>query len=162
MYALWPTNRSGTAGFAGIADGQVFTIIPNFANTDADEFTFNTAAYAPAKNQAAVTASLDRINVYPNPYYGVNPLETNRFQRFVTFNNLPAKAKVRIFNLAGQLVRVLDKDDNSQFLQWNLLNFYNVPVASGMYIAHLDFPALGKSKVLKLSIIQEQEVFDSY
>lgn len=162
LYALWPTNRGGTPGFAGIADGQVFTIIPNFANTDADEFTFNTAAYAPAKNQAAVTASLDRINVYPNPYYGVNPLETNRFQRFVTFNNLPAKAKVRIFNLAGQLVRVLDKDDNSQFLQWNLLNFYNVPVASGMYIAHLDFPTLGKSKVLKLSIIQEQEVFDSY
>jgi hypothetical protein len=145
------------------ATGNVIRIATTKPLNDQDAYTVNTAAFAPVSGSAtAVTASLANVNVFPNPYYGVNPLETNRFARFVTFNNLPPKAKVRIFNLAGQLVRVLDKDDNSQYLQWNLLNFYNVPVASGFYIVHLDFPEQGQSKVLKLSVIQEQEVFDSY
>lgn len=145
------------------ATGNVIRIATTKPLNDQDAYTVNTAAFAPVVGSStAVNASLANVNVFPNPYYGVNPLETNRFQRFVTFNNLPPKAKVRIFNLAGQLVRVLDKDDNSQYLQWNLLNFYNVPVASGFYIVHLDFPEQGQSKVLKLSVIQEQEVFDSY
>jgi len=73
---------------------------------------------------------------------------------------------VRIFNLAGQLVRVLDKDDNAQFLRWDLTNADNFPVASGMYIAYLELtmPADGSTmtKVLKLAIIQEQEILDVY
>ncbi|MEX1275865.1 MAG: hypothetical protein WEE20_08035, partial [Bacteroidota bacterium] len=92
LYAMWPLQR-GTMPF-NPQDGQVFRITPNFANTNVDEFTFNTSAYAPVANQASVAASIERVNVFPNPYYGVNPLETNRFQRFVTFNNLPPKAKV--------------------------------------------------------------------
>ncbi|MEX2115576.1 MAG: T9SS type A sorting domain-containing protein, partial [Bacteroidota bacterium] len=154
----WPANLAATIP----ATGNVIRIVSTKPLTVADAFTVNTAAYASVQSATAETVSLNRINVFPNPYYGSNPLETNRFQRFVTFNNLPPKAKVRIFNLAGQLVRVLDKEDTSQFLQWNLLNFYNVPVASGFYIVHMEFPELGESKILKLSIIQEQEVFDSY
>jgi hypothetical protein len=86
--------------------------------------------------------------------------------RFVTFSNLPPKVKVRIFNLAGQLVRTLDKNDQSQFLQWNLTNEDNFPVASGMYVAYLELtlPSDGSttSKVLKLAIIQEQEILNVY
>jgi hypothetical protein len=84
----------------------------------------------------------------------------------VTFNNLSPVAKIRIFNLAGHLVRTLDKNDNSQFLRWNLANEANFPVASGMYIAHIEatLPADGSTvtKVLKFAIIQEQEIFNTY
>jgi hypothetical protein len=84
----------------------------------------------------------------------------------VTFNNLPPKVKIRIFNLAGQLVRTLDKDDPTQFLKWDLTNHATFPVASGMYIAHvtLTLPADNSeiTKVLKFAVIQEQEILNSY
>ena len=73
--------------------------------------------------------------------------------------------KIRIFNLAGQLVRTLDKDDPTQFLRWDLINHATFPVASGMYIAHatLTLPSGGEvTKVLKFAVIQEQEILNSY
>jgi hypothetical protein len=106
--------------------------------------------------------SAENVGVYPNPYYAFNPAETNRFFRYVTFNNLPRKATFRIFNLAGQMVRTLQKDDDSQFFRWDLNNQNQFPVASGIYIAHIDMPDIGVTKVLKVAIIQEQEVLDSY
>jgi hypothetical protein len=143
--------------------GNVFILTPNRLNTAADVFTY--ALPAPGKSIALEKASVEKINVFPNPYYAFNPAETNRFVRFVTFNNLPRKAKVRIFNLAGQLVRTLDKDDASQFTRWDLNNQSNFPVASGIYIAHLELTlSSGElvTKILKLAIIQEQEVPDTY
>ena len=75
---------------------------------------------------------------------------------------MPAKATIRIFNLAGYQVRKLEKNDQSQFLKWDLLNESNLPVASGMYIAYVDMPELGKQKILKIFIIQPQEVLLYY
>ncbi len=109
-------------------------------------------------NDELLKQDVAKIGVYPNPYYAYNPAETNRFVRFVTFNKLPTKATIRIFNVAGILVRTIQKDDPSQFLRWDLNNEDNFPVASGMYIVHVDLPDIGQSKVLKLAIIQEQEV----
>lgn len=166
LYALWPLNRGGTPGFAGIADGQVFTITPNFANTTNDVFEFNTSTYKAEGGAAVEKFSADKVGVFPNPYYAFNAAETNRFQRFVTFNNLPPVAKIRIFNLAGQLVRVLDKNEPSQFLRWNIMNQAGFPVASGMYVAHIEMtlPSDGSTvtKVLKLGVIQEQEILNTY
>ena len=134
--------------------------------TAADQFTFNTAPYAATKSLALQKVSAEKVGVFPNPYYAFNAAETNRLVRFVTFNNLPPKVKVRIFNLAGQLVRVLDKDNTSQFLRWDLTNADNYPVASGMYLAYLELtmPDDGSvvTKVLKLAIIQEQEILNVY
>jgi len=62
-------------------------------------------------------------------------------------------------------VTKLNKDDETQFLQWDLLNFQNIPVASGMYIAHVEMvmPSGGEvTKMLKLAIIQEKEMLDIY
>ena len=50
-------------------------------------------------------------------------------------------------------------------LQWDLLNFQNIPVASGMYLAHIEMvmPSGGEfTKTLKLAIIQEKEMLDIY
>jgi hypothetical protein len=74
---------------------------------------------------------------------------------------MPNQATIRIFNLAGQLVRTLNKNDQSTFFKWDLLNLVNYPVASGMYIAYIDVPNVG-SKVVKMAVIQEQELLDLY
>jgi hypothetical protein len=144
--------------------GQSFIINPTRPNTVADVFEYT--ATAPTGGVAAEKAHVEKIGVFPNPYYAFNPAETNRFARFVTFNNLPKEVKIKIFNLAGQLVRTLDKNDDSQFLRWDLTNHATFPVASGMYIAHLTIklPSNGSevTKVLKFAVIQEQEILNSY
>ena len=160
MWTIWWDFRTGGM----LAEECTFTMVPNLINTVADQFSF--AAPAPQSGTALEKVSADRVGVFPNPYYAFNAAETNRFQRFVTFNNLPPVAKIRIFNLAGQLVRTIDKNDASQFLRWNLANQANFPVASGMYIAHIELtlPADGSimTKVLKLAVIQEQEILNTY
>jgi hypothetical protein len=165
LYAWWPLIRTATDTFNPNND-QVLTIIPNFANTNVDVFDFNTASYKKSTSPAKERVSADKVGVFPNPYYAFNSAESNRFSRFVTFNNLPIKVKIRIFNLAGQLVRTLDKDDSNQFLQWDLNNYANFPVASGMYLAHVEMtlPADNSviSKVLKIAVIQEQEILNTY
>ena len=141
--------------------GDVVTVkYANPVQVGTDNFTFSTTQATFSSQQAK--ADVSRINVFPNPYYAFNPLEISRTSRFVRFNHLPQKATIRIFNLAGQLVRTLQKDTPSQFFDWNLANEDNFPVASGMYIVHVDMPDLGATKVLKVAIIQEQEVPNNF
>ena len=77
------------------------------------------------------------INVFPNPYYGVNTEELNKYQRFVTFSHLPQHATIKIFNLAGVQVRQIEHLSASQFERWDLANESGFPVGSGLYIAHI-------------------------
>jgi hypothetical protein len=148
------------------ATGNVLRIISTKPNTTADTYTLNSASAKATASASLQKASAEKVGVFPNPYYAFNSAETNRFARFVTFNNLPVKVKIRIFNLAGQLVRTLDKDDSNQYLQWDLNNYANFPVASGMYLAHVEMtlPADNSviSKVLKIAVIQEQEILNTY
>ncbi len=96
---------------------------------------------------------VQKINVFPNPYYAGNSLISDRFAQFVTFNHLPSQAIIRIFTLNGALVRKLEKNDPSQFFRWDLKNEKGRLVASGLYIVHIDMPELKKQKTLKLMII---------
>jgi hypothetical protein len=127
---------------------------------DLDEKLFQPAAVL--KNDlTAARREIDRINVFPNPYYGMNRAELNRFQRFVTFNHLPWSATIRIFNLAGIHVRTISKNDDSQFATWDLNNESGLPVAGGLYLAHLELQdAKGTDlgdKTLKLMIVREEQ-----
>ncbi|RMD49902.1 MAG: hypothetical protein D6830_03895, partial [Ignavibacteria bacterium] len=101
----------------------------------------------------------DGISVFPNPYFGSNNLELDKYRRFVRFTGLPVKATIRIYSLSGIFITKYDKNDTSPFWDWNLLNKDGLPVASGMYIAYLDLPGIG-TKVMKLAIIQEQQYID--
>jgi hypothetical protein len=125
-----------------------------------DRFVFSTSAETFTLGAAREDAK--RINVFPNPYYGLNLAETSTHEGFVTFSHLPERATVRLFDLAGNLVRVIEKNDNQQFLPWDLLNDNELPVASGMYIAHIELPQLNASKILKLAIVQEQQFLENY
>ena len=160
LWALWLKDRGGRPFFS---DDGTLTLIPNLVITTSDIYTY--ASPGPTTGAGEDKISAERVNVFPNPYYAFNPAEVTRMARFVTFNNLPPKATIRIFNLGGQLVTKLSKDDESQFLQWDLLNFQNIPVASGMYLAHVEMvmPSGGEfAKTLKIAIIQEKEMLDIY
>lgn len=128
-----------------------------------DTYKFSTKDYMPSTgNMAKMAADVEKINIFPNPYYAYNPQESGRFNRFVTFTHLPQKATLRIFNLAGTQVRKLEKDTDEQFLKWDLQNESGLPVGSGMYIVHIDMPQVSKVKVLKVMIIQSEQVLEYY
>jgi hypothetical protein len=141
--------------------GTVFRIVSTKPNQAfVDEFTFT----APTKTVNTDLARLDveKINVFPNPYYGTHYREVTREGKYVTFSHLPARATIRIFDLAGVLVATIDKNGPDQFVRWNLQNNNNYPVASGIYVVHIDMPELGATKILKLAIIQEEQILRVY
>ena len=127
-----------------------------------DAFTYSTEGLEKTIDEAQKKNDVHRIGVFPNPYYAFNPLEPHRFEKFVTFNNLPPKATIRIFNLAGHLVKKIEKNDDTKFARWDLLNQNFLLVASGIYIAHINMPDEGLVKTLKLVIVMEAEFLDVY
>ena len=160
MYWL-TVNRRGPAPFSPSATGEdEFAIFPNKINTPNDVFSF--VADAPSYNSETAKQDIEKINVFPNPYYGVNSQEINKYERFVTFNHLPEKATIRIFNLAGQLVRTIEKNTTTQYQRWDLQTDSGLPVASGLYVVYIDMPDLGEVKILKAAIIQEQQILDRF
>jgi len=143
--------------------GTIFRITMTKPNTSLDRFTFSTVGLEKSSSAQLANSDIAELaNVFPNPYYGINAFEGNRFERYVTFSHLPEKAIIRVFNLAGTLVRVIEKDDPAQFTTWNLKNEDGLPVASGLYIAHLEFPGLSVTKNLKLFIAQEQQFLRAF
>jgi hypothetical protein len=158
----WPANVNSLMP----ATGNVIRIIatkPNRAFGDQFDIVAPAAATYTA---SAAKADVTKINVFPNPYYGFNRAETSKSTRFITFNHMPPKAEVRIFNLAGALVRALVKDDPTQYFTWDLNNTGGLPVASGVYIAYMTLKDasgvdLG-TKTLKMVIIQEQQYLDNF
>ena len=162
LYGMWPLIRGGHTFEP--QDGQVFTIIPNYSNTGNDKFTFS----IPKKQVSNATAKEDvkNINVFPNPYYGYQNRETSRENHYVTFSHLPQNAIIRIFDLSGVLVRTINHNsadlNNGQFERWNLQNDSNYPVASGVYVVYIDMPGVGTTKILKLAVIQEQQILKVY
>ncbi|MCU7513509.1 MAG: T9SS type A sorting domain-containing protein [Ignavibacteria bacterium] len=150
-------NRRYSKAWTG--NDEMILLVNHLFSPD-DKFTFK--SIAPVFDGQSAKADVDRINVFPNPYYGVNSQELNRYERFVTFSHLPQKATIRIFNLAGQLVRTIHKESQGQFATWDLLNENNFQAASGIYLVHIDMPELGKTKILKLAVIQEQIIPERY
>ncbi|HLF14960.1 MAG TPA: hypothetical protein VI932_08750 [Bacteroidota bacterium] len=124
--------------------------------------TYNFTTTAPGYSTDLARDQVGQINVFPNPYYGVNTEELNKYQRFVTFTHLPARATIRIFNLAGVLVRTIEKSDPGQFQRWDLSNESGLPAASGFYVAYIDLPELGTTRVVKLAVIQERQILDRF
>ncbi|MGC6531977.1 MAG: T9SS type A sorting domain-containing protein, partial [Flavobacteriales bacterium] len=91
---------------------------------------------------------LEDINVVPNPYYAFSQYETSKLDNRVKITNLPEECTVTIYNVNGTLVRQFQKGDPLTSLDWDLKNHRNVPIASGVYLIHIEVPGVGE-KVLK-------------
>jgi len=159
VLAVNQTNFSGDYDYY-ITDGFLVRVKNNSLRplNESDVYKFSLTKQTYEKNLAK--SDVEKINVFPNPYYGVNSQELSKYERIVTFSHLPEKVTIRIFNLAGQQVRKLDKNSTEQFLRWDMLNEDRFLVPSGIYIAYIEMPELGRKKILKLAIIQEEIVPD--
>jgi len=115
-------------------------------------YTFSTKDLAATKlsDTSDRNRLLSRIFAVPNPYYGYSGYEKagSRFDTRIRIINLPAKASIRIYSLDGTLVRSLSKSDpNTSYLDWDIRNAAGLPIASGMYLIHVNAEGIGETVI---------------
>ena len=152
-------DGDGTPDNVGPEKGTVLRIITNKTNQLADEFTVT----APKLASSDPVDDVTKINVFPNPYMGRHQLEGTDsvlpLPKYVTFNHLPTSQDVyfKVFNVAGTMVANFQKTTTTQYQTWNMRNSNDFPLASGVYVIHIDMPGLKTSKVLKFAMVTEEE-----
>ena len=107
-----------------------------WVGTDNGLSRFESGIGAPAEE-------LSQVVPFPNPFLIQNGTE------LLTFDRLPYQAKVRIFSVAGELIKEIESKN-----QWNGRNKAGELVASGIYLFHVQNPS-GKSAVGKIAVIRE-------
>lgn len=117
-------------------------------NNGYPQYAFSTLGREPVVTTQTAETALDNIHVVPNPYYGSSQYEDSQLDNIVKIINLPNKCKVNIFMTNGTLVRSFNKDNSLSYLEWDLKNDFNVPIASGVYLIHIDAGEQGQ-KVVK-------------
>ena len=113
-------------------------------------FTFSTSDISAqtGAREVAEASLMDDVRIVPNPYYAYSTYEAPQLQTVVKLINLPQRCDIKIFTLNGTLIRTFIKDSDSPEQRWDLRNADGVPVASGVYIIHVDGGELGE-KVVK-------------
>lgn len=132
--------------------GDIFRIYTKKPFYSGDYFSFTTKSSSVDNSLAG--KSLSNISVVPNPYISTASWEprslypTGRGDRKIDFINLPAKCTIKIYTIAGALVKTLYKDDsnlnNGGSISWNLISEDGMDVAYGIYIFHVDAPGIGE------------------
>ena len=107
---------------------------PRTASADPDSHFFARAV----EPTGGPTANLSRVGVVPNPYRAAeawNPPGGHELH----FINLPARARILIYTLSGDLVREIQHaDDVRDFERWDLKNDAGRDVASGIYLYRVE------------------------
>jgi hypothetical protein len=96
--------------------------------------------------------------VVPNPYLVRADWDRSTNTRKIQFIHLPSECTVRIYNLVGELVRIVEHDagedaEEGGSAEWNLLTEDDQIPASGIYIYHVSTPD-GQEKIGKFAIIR--------
>ena len=141
---------------AEISAGDAFTVEMGgvSAPQDGDEFLLTTKEETLAAEN--IEADLGRIRVVPNPYFVTNRAVLSEGTDKIFFTRLPPRCTIRIYTLAGELVRKLEHEsaaayhpdvapddrslqgDKGGTASFELLNRYNQALASGIYIYHVE------------------------
>jgi hypothetical protein len=158
------------------ANGTIFRIVSTKPNTVNDQFSFTGTARQTTASKSEMKAALKNAKVVPNPYYGRSEYQETLFDKRIKFINLPGSCTIRVFTVSGDLVATLTHNatsnndrTNSNPLSatatgtpaetsvetWDLRNPDGKFVASGMYVAVIEAPGIGK-KTLKFAVIQEE------
>lgn len=112
-------------------------------------------------DQTMADSALALINVVPNPYYAYSSYEPTKLDKLVKITNLPDQCTINIYTVSGTLVRTFKKDSPITDVDWDLTNYKKVPIASGVYLIHVDVPGVGE-RVLKWFGVIRPPDFNNY
>lgn len=160
--ALYVVSLNALSVDSKAKTGDILRIpVGNYPYTEADVYQFTTSRGG-ALSSEQKKELFGKVNVFPNPLFAYNPATSyssafSPDEPFVTFSNLPENVEIRIYTVAGSLIRILNESDKrdgstSPFLQWDLKNESGRRVASGMYMAVVKAEGFGE-KILKLGVI---------
>ena len=128
-------------------------------NANMPMYEFNTSEISTLRNHTETAISaLDLIRVVPNPYYGYSAYELTQLSNMVKVTNLPQTCTISIYSLNGNLIRRITKDSDQTFVEWDIKNQYGIPVASGVYIFHIDAPNIGEKIVKWFGALRPQDL----
>ncbi len=138
----------------------------SLVRTEAPKFGKFTQNMTRVMPHTTAAQTLDDVYVVPNPYResaAWDLAETN-FEptgRRIKFFNLPRRATIRIYTLAGDHVATVEHDDNATVAgeppgqtSWNLISKNNQDTVSGIYMYHVQSGVDGSEKVGKFVIIR--------
>lgn len=134
-----PISLLPAPGDTWLVRSRTLSPAPGFA---AFRVSFTAMAFADSSTK------LD-VKVVPNPYLVRNEWERHPDFRKLRFVNLPNKCTIRIYNLAGDLVRTLEHDETNPRVggipnqyggdeDWDLLNESRQKPAPGIYLFHVE------------------------
>ena len=147
--SMLPNPRAGTVD-PGEGDQLELVTIKPF--TRADEFRFKiTDANLPRVSSVIEEDELEKIKVVPNPYVVSHIGEPNPYggsgARQLHFTHLPAQCTIRIFNVSGQLVQIINVNNNfgvDRYI-WDMRNSNGHEIPFGVYIYHVEAPGVGET-----------------
>jgi hypothetical protein len=133
------------------AEGDKFLLSTTKAFITGDYFTYSTTP-SEIDNQLA-GEQLQNIKVVPNPYISAASWESRnlnssgRGERRIDFIHLPAICTIRIYTLAGALVKTLYKDSSFDdgTLSWDLITEDGMDAAYGVYVYNIEAPNVGET-----------------
>ncbi len=132
---------------------QVFSsqqTIPPFTGT---AYTIRTQKFSYGTTD---DGGMELIKVVPNPYIIRADWDRSKMTRKIQFTHLPSKCTIRIYNLSGSLIRILEHESTSEtggVEEWNIRTKDEQIPASGIYIYHISTPD-GKEKLGKFALIR--------
>ncbi len=166
---LPPLDESGRRLFVdtGLLDGfPYWYAVTCFSAPDLEdglpefESGFNENSSLVYPGPAAATGN-SGVGVYPNPYRAASMFDSrtnagvDEVGRKLWFTGLPARCRIQVFTLSGDLVKTLEHDDpNSGQEAWDLISEPVRAIATGLYIYVVTDHATGEVQRGKLVIIK--------
>jgi hypothetical protein len=137
-------NRNGRSGLwegtYPFATGNSF--FPAATNTaKLKDLGVSFVVVGPVNQIANIQSGLKPVKVSPNPYRAEAFHDTGQEHK-VLFLNLPDKAKISIFDVAGQLIDVIDFTAPSAAngtVFWDMFSKDGIEVASGLYLYVVEY-----------------------
>lgn len=141
------------------APGEVWTAYNTGDYVPCRGNLFTILSGSPQIGSEGKTDWMDRIKVVPNPYVVRNDWEVSRDYARIQFTHLPAECTIRIYTLAGNLIKTIrhevtesELSEQGGTVNWNVLTDNNQIPASGVYIYYVSSPIgqkMGKFAVIK-------------
>ncbi len=156
------TDKSSFKSPLGPEQGSIFRMETTKPNQPGDSFSLSTAGLgARAETLEEQVADLEEIGISPNPYKGASAYEVSQLVDQARFTNMPNQATIRVFSLNGTLITTLEKNSSAKSFGWDMTTEEGLPIASGMYIIHVDVPGIGE-KVIKFAVIKKRVQLNTF
>ena len=150
---FWLISR--WAGMGSSSGGGDYSVV-NSAGDGVGAEPMSGGDYSLGASISAITASSNKLendltqaHCYPNPYKPNSGLGHTK----ITFSRLTSHSKLKIFNVAGELVYDTEADTPNGEFAWNAVNNKGEKLASGVYvylvIGNNNYKAKGRFSVIK-------------